>query len=157
MLCTGWQDPGNFHRGWNPAKIVDDCHGDKPGKNTLFGIDEAFNSDKLIAFLEALIKDAGKKVFLILDNQRVHHRKPVKAWAAERQDKIELLYLPGYSPELNPEERLNADLNHAIGTKVPVRTKAKLKLAATEHMVKLEQSSERVKSFFQDPRAKYAA
>lgn len=33
---------------------------------------------------------------------------------------------------------------------------AKLKLAATEHMVKLEQSPERIKSFFQDPRVKYA-
>lgn len=127
------------------------------GKTRWMIIDEAFNSDKLIEFLEALVKDAGKKVFLILDNLRVHHSKPVKAWAAERQDKIELFYLPSYSPELNPEERLNADLKHAIGTKVPVRTKAKLKLAATEHMLNLEQSPERIKKFFQDPRVKYAA
>jgi transposase len=100
------------------------------GKTRWMIIDEAFNSDKLIEFLEALVKDAGKKVFLILDNLRVHHSKPVKAWAAERQDKIELFYLPSYSPELNPEERLNANLKHAIGTKVPVRDK--LKLAATD-------------------------
>ncbi len=135
------------------------------GKTRWMIIDEAFNSDRLIEFLEALIKDAGKKVFLILGNLRVHHSKPVRAWAAERQARIELFYLPSYdqrkslwdSPELNPEERLNVNLKHAIGTKVPVRTKAKLKLAATEHMVKLEQSPERVKSFFQDPRVKYAA
>lgn len=127
------------------------------GKTRWMIIDEAFNADKLIEFLDALIKDAGKKVFLILDNLRVHHSKPVKAWVAERKDKIELFYLPSYSPELNPEERLNADLKHAIGTKVPVRTKAKLKTAAIVHMTKLEQSPERVKSFFQDPRVKYAA
>ncbi len=120
-------------------------------------IDEAFNSDKLIAFLEALIKDAGKKVFLILDNLRVHHSKPVKAWAEAHQDKIALFYLPSYSPELNPEERLNADLKQALYTKVPVRTKAKLKAAATEHMQTLEKSPERVKKFFQDARVKYAA
>ena len=120
-------------------------------------IDESFNADKLIEFLAALIRDVRRKVFLILDNLRLHHSKLVKAWFAERQDRIELFYLPSYSPELNPEERLNADLKHAIGTKVPVRTKAKLKLAATAHMVKLEQSSERVKNFFQDPRVKYAA
>lgn len=120
-------------------------------------IDEAFNSDKLIAFLEALIKDAGKKVFLILDNLRVHHSKPVKAWVDEHQDKIELFYLPSYSPELNPEERLNADLKQALYTKVPVRTKSKLKAAATEHMQTLEKSPERVKKFFQDARVKYAA
>ena len=101
--------------------------------------------------------DAAKKVFLILDNLRVHHSKPVKAWVAERQDKIELFYLPSYSPELNPEERLNADLKHAIGTKVPARTKAKLKAVATQHMTEIEQSPERVKAFFQDPKVRYAA
>ncbi len=73
-------------------------------------IDEAFNSDRLIELLEALIKDAGRNVFLPLDNLRVHHNKPVTAWAAKRQGKIELFYLPSYSPELNPEERLNGDL-----------------------------------------------
>ena len=127
------------------------------GKTRWMIIDEAFNSDKRIEFLNALIKDAGKKVFLILDNLRVHHSKPVKAWAEEHKDKIELFYLPSYSPELNPEERLNADLKHALYTKVLVRTKVKLKAAATEHMQALEKSPERVKKFFQDARVKYAA
>ena len=94
-------------------------------------IDEAFNPDKLIEFLEALIKEAVKKVFLIPDNLRVHHSKPVKKWVEEQEDRIELFYFPTYSPELNPEERLNADLEHAIYTRVPARTKAKLKAATT--------------------------
>lgn len=68
------------------------------GKTRWMIIDDAFNSDKLIEFLEALIKDAVKKVFLILDNLRVHHSKPVKKWAGERKGKIELFYLPSYSP-----------------------------------------------------------
>lgn len=127
------------------------------GKTRWMIIDEAFNSDRLIEFLEALIKDAGRKVFLILDNLRVHHSKPVKAWVAERKDKIALFYLPSYSPELNPEERLNADLKQALYSKVPVRTKAKLKAATAEHMQALEASPERVKSYFQDSRVKYAA
>ena len=65
--------------------------------------------------------------------------------------------IPLPSPELNPEERLDADLKQTIGTKVPVRTKAKLKLAATEHLLKLEPSPERVKRFFLDPQVNYAA
>ena len=44
-----------------------------------------------------------------------------------------------------------------MGKRVPVRTKAKLREAANEHMAMLEKSPERVKSFFQDPRVKYAA
>ena len=90
------------------------------GKTRWMMIDESFNSDKLSEFLQALIEDTTKKVFLILDNLRVHHSKRVKAWALENAKKIELFYLPSYSPELSPEDRLNADLKHAITSKVPV-------------------------------------
>jgi transposase len=112
---------------------------------------------RLIEFLEALVKDAGKKVLLILDNLRVHHSQPVKAWVAERTGKIELFYLPSYSPELNPEERLNADLKQAMGKRMPARTKGKLRDAANDHMAMLERSPQRVRSFFQNQRVRYAA
>jgi transposase len=127
------------------------------GKTRWMIIDEAFNAEKLIEFLEALIRDADRKVFLILDNLRVHHSKPVKAWLADHLDKMEIFYLPSYSPELNPEERLNSDLKQALGKRLPQRTKAKLKAAAQDHMAVLESSPERVRSYFQDPRVKYAA
>jgi hypothetical protein len=127
------------------------------GKTRWMIIDDAFDAEKLIEFLAALIKDAGKKVFLILDNLRVHHSKIVKAWVSERQDQIELFYLPSYSPQLNPEERLNADLKQEMGKHVPVRTKAKLRDATSAHMRMLEQNPARVMSYFQDRRVKYAA
>lgn len=61
------------------------------GKTRWMIIDEAFNSDKLTEFLEALIKDAPKKVCLILDNLlRVHHSKPVKAWLAQHKEEVEV-------------------------------------------------------------------
>lgn len=127
------------------------------GKTRWMIIDEAFDADKLIEFLQALIKDAGKKVFLILDNLRVHHSKIVKAWVAQHQDQIELFYLPSYSPQLNPEERLNSDLKQEMGKRVPVRTKAKLREAANDHMAMLVQNPERVMNYFQDKRVRYAA
>ena len=122
------------------------------GKARWMIIDDAFDADKLIEFLQALIKNAGRKVFLILDNLRVHHSRIMKAWVAECNDLIELFYLPSYSPQLNPEERLNADLKQEIGKHVPVRTTAKLREAANAHMVMLEQIPERVLSYFQDKR-----
>lgn len=88
---------------------------------------------------------------------RVHLSKSVKAWLAERSDQIEVFYIPSYSPELNPEERLNAYLKQAIGAKVPTRTKAKLKNAVTEHMAALDNNPEQVKKFFQDKSLKYGA
>ena len=127
------------------------------GKTRWMIIEEAFDADKFCEFLQALIKDAGKKVFLILDNLRVHHSKVVKAWVAERKEQIELFYLPSYSPQLNPEERLNADLKQEMSKRVPVRTKSKLREAATQHMTMLEQTPERVMAYFQDRHVKYAA
>ncbi len=127
------------------------------GKARWMIIDEAFNADRLIEFMQSLVKDAGRKVFLILDNLRVPHCKPVKEWLAARKQQIEVFYLPSYSPELNPEERLNGDLKQAMGSKAPVRTRAKLRAAAVEYMTWLEQTPERVKAYFQDPRVQYAA
>ena len=120
-------------------------------------IDGSFNSERLIEFMQLLVKDAGKKIFLILDNLSVHHSKPVKAWLAENKATIEVFYLPAYSPDLNPDERLNADIKHVIGTRVPVRTKDKLRNTASYFLRELRNQPERIKSYFQDPRVKYAA
>jgi len=127
------------------------------GKTCWEIVDGNFNHERLIDFLRALIKQAGCKVFLVLDNLGVHHCKPVKQWLAEHSEQIEVFYLPSYAPELNPDERLNAGLKHAIATKVPMRTKAKLQSAAALHMDELTTTPERVKAFFRDPRVAYAA
>jgi 2-succinyl-5-enolpyruvyl-6-hydroxy-3-cyclohexene-1-carboxylate synthase len=83
--------------------------------------------------------------------------KYLKRWLAEHDEQIEVFYLPSYPPELNPDERLNAGLKHAIATKVPMRTKAKLQSAAAQHMDQLTKIPERVKAFFRDPKVAYAA
>lgn len=127
------------------------------GKSRSMIIDESLHADRLIEFLEVLIKDTKIKVFLILGNLRVHHSKPLKAWVQLNAQKIKLLYLPSCNPELNPEERLNAPLKHAMTSKVPVRTKAKFRAAATEHMTMLEKNPERVNKYFGDRKVAYAA
>lgn len=151
------QTPVAYTVGSNRQKLSMISTVTNQGKTRWMIIDEAFNADRFIEFLRALIKDAGKKVFLIVDNLRVHHAKPVKAWLEQHATQIEVFYLPSYSPELNPDERLNADLKYAIGSKVAARTQVKLKAITSEHMTMLEQNPDRVKNYFQDPRILYAA
>ena len=74
----------------------------------------------------------------------------------EQKEKIEVFYLPSYSPELNPDERLNADLKHAITTSVPRRTKEGLLKKTNEHMTMIQSLPERVKSYFKDKYVSYA-
>ena len=59
----------------------------------------AMNAAVMKKFLQRLVKDAGRKVFLIVDNLKVHHSKPVKEWLAVHQEQIEVFVfarlLPG--------------------------------------------------------------
>ena len=120
-------------------------------------VDGALDSDQLIEFLKRVVKERPSTRHLILNNLRVHHGKLVKAWVAKHEDEIEVFYLPSYSPELNPDEMLNADLKQAVMTKAPARTKGQLLKTTTSHMRKLQKSPERVKSYFEHAPVKYAA
>jgi transposase len=117
----------------------------------------AMNADILIDFMGRLIKGATKKIFLILDNLRVHHCKPVKAWLARHIDQIEVFYLPSYSPELNPDEMANADIKQAVTTHAPARTKLQLVKTTARHLRSVQKQPERVRHYFQHGPVKYAA
>jgi transposase len=117
----------------------------------------AMNADILIDFLRRLIKGASKKVFLILDNLRVHHSKPVKAWLAEHRDDIEVFYLPSYSPELNPDEMANADIKQAVTTQAPARTKLQLVKVTSRHLRSVQKQPERIRRYFEHDPVRYAA
>jgi len=80
-----------------------------------------------------------------------------QGWLAGRTDSIEVFHLPSYAPELNPDERPNADLKHAIGGKVSVQTKSKLRKAGEDIMKTIERLPDWVKTYFGDPRVRYAA
>lgn len=82
---------------------------------------ETLTADVLIQLLGRLIRDSRRKVFLILDNLRVHHSRKVKAWLADKTDQIERFFLPSDSPELNPDEYLNADLKARMNQAEPLR------------------------------------
>ena len=74
------------------------------GKVQFMIYDDKFTAQVFIKFLKQLIKQSSNKVFLIVDNLRVHHAKLVSEWLKGHTEKIEVFYLPSYSPELNPDE-----------------------------------------------------
>jgi len=111
----------------------------------------------LLRFLKRLIKDAKRKVFLILDNLRVHHAHLVRDWLKKHNDEIEVYYLPSYSPEMNPDEYLNGDLKQRIRSAAPARTMKQLKHTVVSHMRKQQRQPERIKSYFRHRDIAYAA
>lgn len=82
---------------------------------------QRFVAKVMIEFLRRLIRAAaGQKIVLVVDGHPVHRAKLVRKWVEDQAGLIELVFLPGYSPELNPTELLNQDLKtNALGRKRP--------------------------------------
>jgi transposase len=120
-------------------------------------IEEAMNTDLFIGFMKRLIADSSQKVFLILDNLKVHHAKLVTAWLAERTDQIEVFYLPPYSPEINPDEYLNRDFKTELRSSDRAASKKALLHKAIAFMERLVKTPERVMAYFKHSAVQYAA
>ena len=85
----------------------------------VFGQD--FRAPVFTKFLERLVRQIPRRIFLILDGHPVHRSRVAKAWLASNERRLRVFFLPGYSPELNPDELLNQDLKtNGVGRKPPV-------------------------------------
>lgn len=120
-------------------------------------IEGAMNTDLMIGFLQGLIADSTRKVFLILDNLRVHHAKLVTEWLQEHQEEIEVFYLPPYSPELNPDEYLNREFKTRLRLSDRAQSKSALLEKANAFMEFLKETPQRVMAYFKHSAVRYAS
>jgi transposase len=120
-------------------------------------IEEAMNTELFIGFLDKLATDSKRKVFLIVDNLKVHHALKVTAWLEANQARIEVFYLPPYSPEINPDEYLNRDFKTRLRSSDRAKNKNALLQKAKDFMQYLADTPERVKAYFSHEAVRYAA
>ncbi|MEO6902850.1 MAG: IS630 family transposase [Bacteroidia bacterium] len=120
-------------------------------------LDGRFNGGVFLNFLTQLIKHKQYKIFLVVDGHSAHKTKLVNAWLEENKERIELFFLPPYSPELNPQEYVNQDLKtNIIGKKRPIN-KAQMKNNVEEFMNKRKNNKKQVQKYFHEDHIKYAA
>jgi transposase len=67
-----------------------------------------FNAESFLRFLELLLqhRPRGKRLVVALDNAKYHHARALRPWLRKHRHRLVLLFLPPYSPELNPIERV---------------------------------------------------
>jgi len=122
-------------------------------------IKERFNSLVFIKFMKRLIKQSRKKIFLIVDRHPSHKSKITQAWLnrAENKKHIEVFLLPGYSPELNPDELVNQDVkSNALGQRRPKALEEMIS-DVRSYLHKRQHQPHIVRNYFLEKNVQYAA
>jgi transposase len=118
---------------------------------------ESMTGALFVTFLERLLSETTRKVFLILDRLPAHQTQAVADWVAAHADRIELFRLPKYAPELNADEYLNNDLKGAINAEGLPGSREGLRSRMARFMSKLLHLPEHVRNYFRHPCVQYAS
>ena len=117
--------------------------------------DGTMNSALFTEFLDLLIHDVDGKIFLIVDNVKYHTSKETSEWVKEHGDRIELFFLPSYSPDLNPDEWVWKNVkNDHIAREVPQRPGHLFEIARRA-LRRLHAAPAKIQAFFADPHLAY--
>jgi transposase len=127
------------------------------GTLTFMVFKRRFTAAVCIQFLRRLIRQRKRKVYLILDRHPVHQSVAVKRWIEQHASRLRLYLLPGYSPELNPDEYLNHDVKaNAVGRTRPATQTEMIDLVRGYLRIK-QARPVLVQSCFAHPDVQYAA
>ena len=127
------------------------------GELRFMAVEGRVNASVFIEFIKRLIHGVDRMVFLIVDGHPAHRAKCVTQFVESVKDRFRLFYLPPYSPDLNPDERVWNDLkNNAVGRQA-ITSPKQLKGAVISRMRRVQKSPERVMSYFNGETTKYAA
>ena len=127
------------------------------GKLLFMVFEDDFRAPVFLRFLKRLLKQVKRKVFLILDRHPVHRSAPVKRWLEQHAERIQVFFLPSYSPELNPDEVLNQDVkSNALGRRRP-RYKEEMIADVRGYLRSAQRQPIVVKAYFYETHVQYAA
>lgn len=158
---TGICNQENYQRGFSPAGVapVVKLPVKKERINMISAISrqghcefmcyrDNMTQQLLIEFLSRLIDSYDRKIFLILDNLKVHHGKMVAEWVAARKNQIELFFFPSYSPQLNPDEYLNNLLKKNVHSGDLPHTELQLERKTKNFMNGISRQPDKISNLF---------
>ena len=130
------------------------------GQLSFMVFQQRFTTRVFLQFLRRLIRQpylGGRKCFLIVDGHPVHRSAAVQRWLAEHRPRLELFFLPGYAPELNPDELLNQDVKaNALGRQRPA-DQAQMIGLVRQRLRHTQRRPHLVQSYFREDHVRYAA
>src|SRR5260221_3923543 len=115
----------------------------------------ALNAALFVEFLKKLMRHRKRPLDLILDNLPAHKGPLVRAYVESLNGKLRLHYLPGYAPELNPDELVWNHVKRTGTAKRPLRAGEHLQQRIEADLRTVQQNPTLVRSFFKAPSVSY--
>jgi transposase len=123
----------------------------KNGSMRFMVCEKTCTAEVFIGFLKRLIKWRRRNLFLIVDGHPVHKSKLVKEFVESTKGKLKLFFLPGYSPELNPDELVWAQTKHHIIGKATITGIDQFRTLVKNTLQSVAKVSNTISAFFQKP------
>jgi transposase len=102
------------------------------------------------------VKEA-REIYLIVDGHPVHRSRAVRRFVADHAQRLRLIQLPGYCPELNPDELLNQDVKTNVLGKNRPTSKAQMIDGVRRHLRRRQKEPHVIRNLFKEKHVRYAA
>jgi len=116
-----------------------------------------FTAPVFVEFMKRLFKQIDGKIYLIVDGHPVHRSADVRRFADQHTSRLRLIQMPGYCPELNPDELLNQDVKtNGLGKSRPAN-RTELLAIVRSHLYRRQKQPQVIKNLFREEHVRYAA
>jgi transposase len=113
------------------------------------------NAAQFIRFLKDFVRYRRRPVFLVLDRHPAHIANIVARHVQSLHGRLELHFLPGYAPDLNPDEFVWNHLRQKGVSKTPLRKNESLRARVESDLAAIKADPPLVRSFFRAPSVSY--
>jgi len=116
-----------------------------------------FKAPVFVEFMKRLLKQIDGRIYLIVDGHPVHKSGTATRFAANHSSRLRLIRMPGYCPELNPDELLNQDVKtNGLGKSRPTN-RTELMATVRSHLYRRQKQPQVITNLFREKHVRYAA
>jgi transposase len=115
----------------------------------------ALNAELIITLLKTMMRYRRRPVHLVVDSLPAHKKACVREYVESTKGKLTLHFLPGYAPDLNPDELVWSHVKRTGVARRPLRQGEKLQEKVIEQLTEIQDRPDLVRSFFNAPTVAY--
>ncbi len=113
------------------------------------------DAELFVQLLQKMMHKRKKPMHLVVDGLPAHKRLIVKEYVQSTQGKLTMHFLPGYAPDLNPDELVWSHAKRSAAKRGPLKSGEKLQARVDEELTKIKENPALVRQFFKHPTVSY--